>query len=241
MKHPPCHSCWPQLWAAKQRARRRSTLLTWRCTRVSFEVYGRAAEHVWWCASVPGWLLLMWTPTARWQTPAFDTQTSISLFRHARLLLVLLFMYVKDVMHAYIPWKSLQHHSPGLSASLWHGYSTGHELACLQLLWRPGRCPCRGQKKPSGTWGNEEQSVWCGCLKNRKMFSVMKESHYNCSFVQRNQSKETVKRKKIRKEDKEGKPKVTKKKGRKQMFREGRTRWDKESKSKKGQKSRIMY
>lgn len=60
--------------------------------------------------------------------------------------------------------------------------------------------------------------------KNRKMFSVMKESHYNCSFVQRNQSKETVKRKKIRKEDKEGKPKVTKKKGRKQMFREGRTR-----------------
>lgn len=176
MKHPPCHSCWPQLWAAKQRARRRSTLLTWRCTRVSFEVYGRAAEHVWWCASVPGWLLLMWTPTARWQTPAFDTQTSISLFRHARLLLVLLFMYVKDVMHAYIPWKSLQHHSPGLSASLWHGYSTGHELACLQLLWRPGRCPCRGQKKPSGTWENEEQSVWCGCLKTGKCSRLWKRA-----------------------------------------------------------------
>lgn len=174
MKHPPCRSCWPRLWAAKQQARRRSTLLSWHCMRVSFEVYGRAAEHVWWCASAPGWSLLMWTPTARWQTPAFDTQTSISLFKHA--LLVLLFMSVNDVMHAYTPWKSLQHHSPGPSASQWRGYSTGHELACLQLLWRPGRCPCRGQKRPSGTWGNEEQSVWRGCLKNRTL----------CLYIQKN-------------------------------------------------------
>ena len=69
--------------------------------------------------------------------------------------------------HTHTPWRSLRLCSPGPSASLWRGYSTAHGWLCLQSLWRPGRCPCRGQKRPSGTWGNGEQSVCSGCLWNR--------------------------------------------------------------------------
>lgn len=68
----------------------------------------------------------------------------------------------------YTPWRSPQHCSPSPSASLWHSCSTGHVWAYPLLLWLPGRCPCTGQQRPSGTWGNEEQSAYSRCLTTDK-------------------------------------------------------------------------